>query len=228
MTIEKARIDHYNQGKACPQMANADHAMHPLEWLRMCYDPSADPLACTLHIQGPAEILLPGDAAPRPGPYAGRWLPFNVTVSKDYPNGATAIVVSALCVQRRALLAQAADSTSHLLHPTPISLQSVTALMGPTKCAFINPVAGEGGAFCSASWEKEWSSLYGMLWMAERIKSAMFSPPTEGGINNEVTALLNGSPEAFLAAAKDAAQHAPTVPPYAAPASTAAGGASAE
>jgi hypothetical protein len=102
------------------------------------------------------------------------------------------------------------------------TLQTVTAAMGPAQCTFINPVAGEGGAFCPASWEKEWSSMYGVLWMAERIKSAMFSPPTEGGINTGVTSLLNSSPEAFYAAAKDAAQHAPTEPPYAASTSSSA------
>ncbi len=94
MTIEKQRIDHYNQGKACPQLANPDHAMHPLEWLRMSYYPAADPLGCTLHIQGPAEVLLPGDAAPRPGPYAGRWLSFKVVLDEKYPNSAVAILVS--------------------------------------------------------------------------------------------------------------------------------------
>ena len=136
MTIEKARIDHYyNEGKACPQMANPDHVLHPLEWLCMSYDPAAEPLSCTLHIKGPAEVLLPGDAAPRQSPYAGHWLSFKVVVGKDYPNLLSnyAIVVSALTSRSTApfvllrmqpgpLLERAADNTTFFFHPTSCSL----------------------------------------------------------------------------------------------------------
>ena len=106
----------------------------------------------------------------------------------------------------------------------------MTAAMGPSKCTFINPVAGEEGNFNPGFWVQEWKSTCGMVWMAERIRAAMLrvSPP-DVSISAEVRALLNGSPEAFLAAAKDAAQHAPTVPPYAAVlAPTASEGSSAE